>query len=142
MDDLDAVVAQLLGRRLQPDETPIRDGPGVYALFLSNRHALAVTVGDFDTLYIGMTTKNSKARSHFNGNSSGSSPRRSLGALLKEELHLNAYSEGGGRRTPQDVEKYHFQKTEEIALIAWMEKHLTYSYFVLSGRPHRTEIKN
>ena len=132
MSDLDEMTAQLLGQRLQPGERPAVDGPGVYALFLSDHRALsAVTVGDHDVLYVGMTGRNSKARSHFQGRSSGSSPRRSLGALLKDELQLTAYSRGRGL-TKKDSTHYCFREHGEAALTAWMKRYLIYSYIVVS----------
>ena len=141
MDDWDETLDRLLGERLQPDQRPTVDGPGVYALFLSNREALAaVTVGDCDVLYVGMTRRNSKARSHFKGSSSGSSLRRSLGALLKEELHLIAYPRGRGL-TEKDVSHYGFGSLGEAKLTAWMRRHLTYSYVVVSSGTRADKIR-
>ncbi len=95
-------------------------------------------MGDHDVLYVGMTERNAKARSHFQGSSSGSSPRRSLGALLKDELQLTAYPRGRGL-TKKDSAHYCFRERGEAALTAWMKRHLVYSYVVVTDEIRGTE---
>ena len=76
------------GRRWNADE--VSDIPesaiGLYALFLKDDRSIAIPLDESRLIYIGMTESSFEERNHFlRGDSSFSSPRRSLGALLKSE---------------------------------------------------------
>ena len=71
----------------------------VYALYLSDRSVLdGIEVDPSGLLYIGMTDDSLEVRSHYgHKDSSFSSPRRSLGAILKHKLALIAIPRGSGQ---------------------------------------------
>jgi len=77
-------------------------------------------------LYVGMTS-NLRARgdeTHFSDGGSGfSTLRRSLGALLKENLDLKARPRGTGA-SKQNFRCYCFDEGGETRLTAWMREHL------------------
>jgi hypothetical protein len=81
------------------DEVPICNGIGLYGLVLRDHAALAeINVEKHNILYIGMTESTLMGRNHFlHLDSSFSTLRRSLGALLKTELKLLAIPRGAGR---------------------------------------------
>jgi hypothetical protein len=80
-------------------------------------------------LYVGMTADAAGKRNHFDMNDSGwSSPRRSLGALLKDALQLQAIPRSDGRCT-----MYRFTDKGEAALTAWMRRNLSMSHVPLGG---------
>lgn len=84
MADLSTIKTQLLGRLYRADDIPATPDTGVYALYLSDLHALeGIEVDPFGLLYVGMTEDSLEIRNHFaHKNSSFSSPRRSLGAIV------------------------------------------------------------
>jgi hypothetical protein len=86
------LLQELLDRRYRFDERPSWDGPGVYAYFLVQSHALSPISTDASGLvYVGMSESNLDARCHFSQAHSGfSTLRRSIGAVLKQQLALRA----------------------------------------------------
>ncbi len=125
---LQAVEAELLERRFQPNEIPVHDRPGIYALFVNEPAALPVIgVPPSGLLYLGMTASSLDIRNHFKHQQSGFSTfRRSLGALLKPELRLQALPRAPGS-SATNVTSYRFQEDGEQRLTQWMAQHLTYS---------------
>ena len=81
-------------KRYRWDEVPSIGGPGVYAYFADTPDALLpVALGPGNLVYVGMTGASLKGRNHFDHEDSGfSSPRRSLGAILKDRLALQLRS--------------------------------------------------
>jgi len=123
---MEQIAQQLLASRSRLDgETVIN--PGVYALFVDDPQAFsALTVDKDHLLYIGMTADDTGARNHFNPptqHSGFSSPRRSIGALLKQELQLNARRRASGR-SPTNWQNFRFSDEGEVALTGWMTDHL------------------
>ena len=110
----------------------IPDSPGVYALYLTDPLALdGIQVDPTGLLYIGMTEDSLDVRNHFgHKDSSFSSPRRSLGAILKKELGLKAIPRGSGK-SPKDMTCYRFAGDGEQKLTHWMTGHLEYSFVAL-----------
>jgi hypothetical protein len=127
-----AAIKDALRKRYQAAEIPRTSGTGVYAVYLSNPLALAkIRMDSSGLLYIGMTEDNLETRNHFGlKDSSFSSPRRSLGAILKRELGLKAIPRGTGKST-KDMTHFRFTRDGEQMLTAWMIEHLEYSYVVL-----------
>ena len=127
MTDYETIRKTLLSQRYGANEIP-PDAPGIYALFLTDRTALAnLTVG-LEVLYLGMTQSSLEVRNHFGHPNSGfSSPRRSLGALLKEELHLQAIPRAPGSSCT-NMTSFRFLSDGEKRLTAWMHNHLTYGF--------------
>ena len=95
---------------------------GFYAVYLKDGiHLPKVPTHPDGLLYIGMTKKGFAARDHFypqNG-SSGSTFRRSLGALLKEKLNLASLPRNGSAHW-QSYYNYRFTVEGEAALSDWM----------------------
>lgn len=116
---------RLLSERHPPKELPPLRGPGVYAYFLKSSHALCdIRVGDEGTLYVGMTGDGLDARNHLKHTHSGFSTfRRSLGAILKEELCLRALPRSSGS-SKSNVRCYRFDEKGEAALTEWMHSNL------------------
>jgi hypothetical protein len=74
-----------------------------------------------------MTADAAGNRNHFELHDSGwSSPRRSLGALLKDELELTAIPRSDGSCTD-----YRFTEEDEATLTAWMKRNLLMSHVPL-----------
>jgi len=107
-------------------------GVGVYALYLSDPHALGgIEVDSSGPLYVGMTEDSQEERNHFgHRDSSFSSPRRSLGAILKKERGLTAIPRGSGK-SATDMTHYRFAGDGEQRLTGWMTGHLEYSFVAL-----------
>jgi hypothetical protein len=103
--------------------------PGVYAFSIVDPTALAcIEIGPSGLLYVGMTESSLEVRNHFgHKDSSFSSLRRTLGAILKQPLDLHAKVRGNGLSN-QDKRCYHFGADGEEKLTAWMKKNLEYGY--------------
>jgi hypothetical protein len=131
-EDLRTIKDSLRKNRRRAADIRPTSGAGVYALYLSRPHALGGIEADTSgPLYIGMTEDSLEARNHFgHRDSSFSSPRRSLGAILKEELGLNAIPRGSGK-SAKDITCYRFAGDGEKSLTNWMVRHLEYSFVVL-----------
>jgi hypothetical protein len=117
---------KLLSQRYRASEIPPHDKPGVYALFLNSRAALPGLAVDSDLLYVGMTESSLEVRNHFSHSHSGfSSPRRTLGALLRVNLNLKAIPRAPGPSL-SNVKNYRFSDNGEKRLTTWMDSYLTY----------------
>jgi len=75
-----------------------------------------------------MTDSSLEVRNNFGHAHSGfSTPRRSLGALLKEPLRLQAIPRAPGP-SPSNTRNYRFRDADELRLTDWMKSHLTYGF--------------
>jgi hypothetical protein len=123
---VEQIAQDLLARRSRPDGR-ILIRPGVYALFVDEPEAFsALAVDKCGLLYIGMTADDTGARNHFDPptrHSGFSSPRRSIGALLKQELQLHACRRADGR-SPTNWRNFRFSDEGEEALTTWMKNRL------------------
>jgi N-carbamoylputrescine amidase len=131
------LLPDLLGaKRLQFDEIPNEPRSGIYAFFLKDCDALPmVKVGNSGLLYVGMTSSSiGKRNPVFHEHASSHTLRRSLGAILKQELNLQAIPRGDG-----NTKEYRFEDSGEERLTAWMKKHLAYSYVINEGNTKKTE---
>lgn len=128
MIDFEAIKAELLGPRHRPGEIPRVNSPGLYALFLESQAALpGFATAPTGLLYIGKTGSSLHKRNHFrHRHSAASSPRRSLGALLKQQLELQALPRNRGR-SEKDFTHYRFSEIGEEQLTKWMHNHLNYT---------------
>jgi len=126
--DYESIRNTLLMCRYDVSASPPPDAAGVYALFLTNVAAVTNLTVESEVLYVGMTESSLEVRSHFTHSHSGfSSPRRSIGSLLKEELHLYARPRAcGPSRT--NITNFRFSDKGEQRLIDWMKRHLTYGF--------------
>ncbi len=104
---------------------------GVYAYFLSGE---TKSIGDFSAgrgglIYVGASSNLSirELDAHFKSKNTGfSTLRRSLGAILRDELALTAIPRGSGK-SKSDVTNYRFRSDGEARLTAWMTAKLTRS---------------
>ena len=106
-------------------ERPLRSG--VYAIRLTTHGLLApFKEGDGGLIYCGMTSdlEVREFDTHFNSDQTGfSTVRRSLGAILKEQLQLVARPRGTGT-SKANYTNYCFNLAGEDRLTTWMREHL------------------
>ncbi|MFV0231534.1 hypothetical protein OBK30_00490 [Empedobacter falsenii] len=106
--------------------------PGIYVFMLNNNADLGLFGVTKDVIYVGIAKESLKKRdlnNHFNSNSTGSSTlRRSIGAILKNELQLTAYSRNGTDKKIE-ITNYIFNKEGEERLTNWMKTNLTIGYW-------------
>ena len=125
--DPQSVADVLFGRRHGSTDINAIHWPGIYALFIDVRTALApLTVPDSGLLYIRLSISKTELRNQFTG-SSTSTLRRSLGALLKGELELKVlpHHESESSRAKKE---YLFDKVSEHRLSDWMERHVAFGF--------------
>ena len=111
------------------------EAPGFYAAWLAEDGPLLSTIlrewRSDGPIYVGESANLSQreARTHFASDGSGwSTLRRSIGALLRRQLNLEAHPRGsGGSR--QDLLCYRFQPEGEQRLTAWMRENLRLSWW-------------
>jgi hypothetical protein len=139
-DDMQTV-KNTLQKRCRVADIPTMSDPGIYALYLIDPHALGggIEINSSGLIYVGMTESSLELRNHFgHKDSSFSSPRRTLGAILKRELGLNAIPRGRGH-SAKDFTNYRFAMPGEEHLTAWMTQHLAYGFVVLERRIKEVE---
>ena len=111
--------------------TQFSNQPGIYAVFCTTSKIPNIDkiIASDEIIYIGMTTKSQQERdasTHFKaGRTGGSTLRRSLGALLRETLSLNAIPRGSS----ETGKKFKFDEDGENRLSEWMSENLALSYF-------------
>ena len=133
MVDLTKIRAQLLGTRYRASEVPAVYECGVYAFFAKPGTFKGLSIDASGLLYVGRSGSSLAGRNHFTHKQSGfSSLRRSLGALLKNELKLRALPRAPGL-SPRNIQNYRFHDEGEECLTNWMEDHLTFSFAVVRG---------
>ena len=119
--DESQVFRELGASKAPIDELRAPSEPGVYAWFLKDGVTLPGFVVPYDRLiYIGSSSSLAQRQyeTHFSSRQTGfSTVRRTLGALLKEELRLVARPRGRGT-TPQDFYCYRFEPDGEERLTA------------------------
>ena len=100
---------------------------GVYALFLVGQTTLhGFSIPSDQPVYIGSSSNLAERElgTHFNSKGTGfSTVRRSLGALLKNDLQLIAQPRGQGK-TKQDFYCYRFNSDGEDRLTKWINQHI------------------
>lgn len=126
------IADMLIASAVRPSELPICSSRGIYAIWLIDADDLPpIAVGTNRLLYVGMTEHGLDARNHFHHDHSGfSTLRRSLGAVLKEELGLKALPRGPGA-SKSNVRNYRFDDDGERALTRWMNGALNVSQVAL-----------
>ncbi len=120
-------------RPWSPDVPP---GGGFYAIFLKPGLAIQpVKIAADGLLYIGMTRREFTARDHFypsGGHSGGYTLRRTLAAILKDQLSLQAQP-SALRAGWRHVYGYRFEQRQELALSRWMLANLTIARTPFAG---------
>jgi len=113
------------------DPTP---SPGVYFLHLKAGSTLEVWgLREDRLLYVGVSSNLAERQfdTHFHSGQTGwSTVRRSLGAILKEQLALKAIPRNG-RVSPTNCRNYEFAGNGEAQLTDWMERHLDVAVMAL-----------
>ena len=118
----------LLDSRKSISEDAFSQKTGIYGIFAKNFDCLSgVTIPETGIIYVGMTEDSLDTRNHFFAKSSGfHSPRRSLGAILKGKLELQAVPRAPGP-SPKNYDCYSFAGDGEIRLSDWMRGNLDYA---------------
>jgi GIY-YIG catalytic domain len=115
--------------------------PGIYGFFLS-RGCLhigdqKITPGRDKPLYIGKTESSQKARDlkqHLSDGGTGySTLRRSLGALLREQLNLKPRPRSTTETSPRRFTNFKFAAAGEAELTGWMKENLRLGFCEFSG---------
>jgi hypothetical protein len=129
MTDLPFIKTQLLKNRCRADLIPVQGGAGIYALYLAGSSGIdGLSIDPEGLVYLGMTASSLEARNHFGHAHSGfSSPRRSLGALLKASMHFRAIPRAPGP-SPSNTRSFRFRDEDERRLTDWMKSNLTYGF--------------
>ena len=107
---------------------------GVYIITVQDKEALPLPMRDLrysylagrPIVYVGISNKSLRVRdyrSHFKGNTRGSTLRKSLGSLLSLAK----------KRTESILSKYRFEKDDEVLLSEWMINNLVLHYFVIDN---------
>ena len=118
------------------EENPPPSTPGIYCFYYTNDRFRFPQFDKFlsassheHLLYIGIS-KNLNMRdfkNHFNGSSSDSTLRRSIGALFRADgWNIDVNPKGAGKN---GVYNYHFDKQCETRLSDWMKKSLKFSFW-------------
>lgn len=119
--------------------------PGIYAVGLHTNATLLKSaqnnVGSGDIIYIGKTQKSQVARdvsTHFASGKSGSSTlRRTLGAILREQLGLQPIPRSLTEKGNKRFTNYAFTAEGEERLNEWMRNNLSLSFWEYDNSMHR-----
>ncbi|REC40766.1 GIY-YIG nuclease family protein [Chryseobacterium sp. 5_R23647] len=130
---LDAIIKSIKGTAKDINEHidyPIC--PGIYAFMLKENSHLNEFGTPNRVLYVGIAKDSLKKRdlgNHFNNKSTGRSTlRRSLGAILKKEFNLTAFSRNG-TNSKKEILNYKFNSEGEKLLTEWMNENLIVGYW-------------
>lgn len=109
--------------------------PGIYAVLYFGKSKLLGAISGLKSgqiIYIGKTLSSQQSRdadTHFKSGKSGSSTvRRSIGALLREEMKFFPIPRGSGK-TDMDTINYCFDEKSEEVLTSWMIDNLGLAFF-------------
>lgn len=124
---LDEIINNLNQSRSKPNNLNVKGSPGLYAIFLNDQRKLDPEAEEKEiVLYVG-SSSDLKARefeSHFTSENTGfSTLRRSIGAILKDELNLSAYPRSSGS-SESNIRNYKFNSDGEDRLTDWMMENL------------------
>ena len=124
---------RLRADRAPPDRAPEIVGPGVHAVFVRDGDRLpGLAVPETGPLYIGQSDRVER-RDHLTMDNSGySTPRRRLGALLREPLRLTALPRAPGA-LKLSVTNYRFSDGGERRLGEWMSLNLEYAALAVAA---------
>lgn len=122
--------------------------PGIYAILFVGSHFPLIEAAEYvrirPIIYIGKTEKSQRARDlkqHFSNNGTGRSTlRRSLGAILREQLNLKPKPRKFSSVMNIDYNNYRFDETGEEKLTAWMYENLACSFYEMRDNSSDIEI--
>lgn len=123
---------------------PLPNEQGIYAFFLGNTNALGQFGQPGQVIYVGMSQNlnGRDTKTHLQSGKTGrSSLRRSLGAILKSKLALEAQKRDNN---PQKLraDKFMFGEQGEEKLSQWMNENLKLGYCSTKNQLSRDELKN
>ena len=121
------------GRRVKLNESFSQDCPGVYAFFLKKGSSVpGLNLPHERPIYIGKCESNFDRRGHIIcRDSSGSTFRRTLGALLRDAKKLESrVFPRGFRKKPnaKSFQNFRFSPQAEGKLTAWIQKNLEITF--------------
>lgn len=132
------ILDKLIANQTSPHDLSAKPEPGVYALFLPTRGALpGIAEPGSGALYIGSSSNLAQREfdTHFAAGETGfSTVRRSLGALLRDELDLKPRPRGTGT-SKTNYTNYRFDEESERRLSEWMHEHLRVAVHGVSNPP-------
>lgn len=138
------ILAEMLRTRSNIRDVKFPKEPGLYGIFITNPENIPegldfLKIESDKPVYIGKSTNlNNRRNFHFrNGRTGESTLRRSIGALLKDELKLVAIP-GRKNRNDSDFKHHKFKDSGEKGLTAWMTENLEIGYCCI----HEEELKN
>ena len=106
--------------------------PGLYAFVLAKNSKLKSFGSGSQIIYVGKAEDSLRHRdlnTHFKEGRTGQSTlRRSIGAILKNELNAFAFSRNGTLISP-NIDNYKFDSEAEKKLSIWMKKNLLIGYW-------------
>lgn len=106
--------------------------PGIYAFMLKEKSNLNEFETSNQVLYVGIAKQSLKKRdlgTHFRNTKTGiSTLRRSIGAILKQEFNLTAFSRNG-TNSKKEILNYKFNSDGEQLLTDWMTENLIVGYW-------------
>jgi hypothetical protein len=122
--NIPSVTERLHRSRSAIDRLMAPNSPGVYALFVGGLGAVGgIPAGEDGLIYVGVSNDLAarEFEQHFSSNGTGfSTVRRSIGAILKSQLHLEAIP----RSTWSQPSLYRFRDDGELRLTNWMRDNL------------------
>lgn len=106
--------------------------PGIYAFMLKQNANLKEFGTQLQVIYVGIAKESLKNRdlgNHFKSSSTGRSTlRRSIGAVLKSDLGIIAFSRNG-TSNKREINNYTFDLEGNKVLTEWMRKNLVVGYW-------------
>lgn len=135
----ETILAELERRAAPVAALEAEECSGLYALFLAPGGALPEVPAN-GVLYVGCSANLAQREfdTHFASGKTGfSSLRRSIGALLKEELWLRAIPRAPGP-SPTNVRNYRFDDAGERRLSDWMAVHL---HVAVAAHPQPEDVE-
>ena len=126
-------IARVLSRsRVAPSKLRAPRDPGICAVYLRSADALPrISVGDECLLFVGCSSDLARREfdTHFgNGQTGFSTLRRSIGALIKDQLRLSAEPRGKSN-SPSNYANFKFDNEGERRLTLWMAENLDVSVY-------------
>ena len=133
MNSTISIFDQLSKIRGSVENIPEHFGSGIYAIFTKNLDCLpGFTIPSSGVIYIGISNR-LELRNHFKAKHSGfSTIRRSIGAILKNQLNLSAEPRSKGD-SETNYRNFRFTGNGENFLSLWMQSNLEYSIVELEG---------
>lgn len=133
MNSISEIEKSILHSKKPIDEhTNYPQYPGIYCFFLSKESELGEFGLSGQVIYVGIAKSSLKKRDlnqHFKTGRTGSSTlRRSIGAILKEQLKLRALPRGKPN-TANRINNYRFDLPEDKELTDWMKANLEIGYW-------------